>query len=575
MQQLPQDLLLQIYIDHLLDSQYQQLDHFFHEFTKTPSIWLSLLQRLKLLLPPGQPIVKGALGHHTAEYLISRSMRFQQKWRWDYNPLPGYYKFDCPKRVLSIVSLPGGKHMISVHDEGDTENTVQNVIIVWDMSFRGRRNHAIIAVLRLGASIHRLQARYALVGGHISLVIAYVQSPSEDSLSRITTVTVKYAHLALLNETSRLSSDSRAYEEFMQNSPGPFENLFNNSTQHSVGAISLSEINGLPILAVVHRSRTIVIYHLISRTRSTLRLLPLPDYGEWRHSIWNIKLLSSQEHVFVIRTLINPALDADDYTPIAFELYNFPPADGSCDDEEDHDCDHDVDDDRPQNHPVQFGTIMDYIVESCCISDGEASWNFRTHPDPDIPMLHMFSRSSPPPLSVFLTTKEKRGFIHFLMPPENKSPENHGYYYKLPATVHARYEWQDREAPIIFPGAYHSIVAMRSPPPQPLRGISVLQLCAYRTESYEFSGPKDINYYNPRSDDALPGSDEMGVDIPMAIGGTESLRNRAMKYPALPDLLAQSMRQGTRSLQFDEWLGRLFIVTSNDPDTIHVLDWSL
>lgn len=154
-----------------------QLNRFFYAFTKTSNVWLSLLQRLTLLLPPGQPISTNASDCRTIEYFISRSMRFQQSWRWDYNPLPKHYTFDVHYPIGAMVFLPGGNHMVSVHDEGHDKH--QTMIIIWDMSFRGKQGHVAIAMIRSRTSVERLQARYALVEGHISLVIAYVRPPDQ------------------------------------------------------------------------------------------------------------------------------------------------------------------------------------------------------------------------------------------------------------------------------------------------------------------------------------------------------------------------------------------------------------
>lgn len=96
-----------------------------------------------------------------------------------------------------------------------------------------------------------------------------------------TVIVAMYTHIALLNEVSRLGPGTAACEEFMKRSTDPFRSLMESSTLYPVGAISLSEINGLPILAVVLRPRTIVIYDLVSMARSTLKLKAPEGFPDW------------------------------------------------------------------------------------------------------------------------------------------------------------------------------------------------------------------------------------------------------------------------------------------------------
>lgn len=248
-------------------------------------------------------------------------------------------------------------------------------------------------------------------------------------------------------------------------------------------------------------------------------------------------------------------MNASEHNPVVFELYDIPAVMVKNDDEN-------GDDNAPSVNPIQRRVIMDCNIENCYISDGDASWNFRTHPDPDVSMLHALARAPYPPLSVFVVTKEKRGFIHFLLSPKRNAQRCH---YDLPDIAHARYDWEEPQTPVIFPGGYHSIVIMRTALSQPLEGVSVLQLCTYRTESYEFSSLEDTGGSHLSKRQVDPGRTNT-IHKPV---------DRTMKHPVLPNDLAQSMRKGTRCLQFDEWLGRLLITTTDNPRFIHVLDWSM
>lgn len=286
----------------------------------------------------------------------------------------------------------------------------------------------------------------------------------------------------------------------------------------------------------------------------------------------------------MIRVLIGE-VDMMDTNPLVFEIYDIPTAD--------------VEDPVPHERKL----ILEHSVDGFFVSDGDASWNFRTHPNPDVPMLHKLANCPPPPISIFVTTKLPRGFLHFVMMPEVVNNGGNGqmydvteYVYRLPVATCAQYEWDEEEHAVILPGAYRSVVWMRSPRRQPLQGRAVVRLAVYRTEVYKFSDTRDTGHASPDSH-VVAGSggssdrdsDDTRMDVDEEEGNATATpgppgenghvvefhpRNRAMKYPAVPTDVARAMRNGTRCLQFDEWLGRLCVATTED-NMIHVLDWSL
>lgn len=258
-----------------------------------------------------------------------------------------------------------------------------------------------------------------------------------------------------------------------------------------------------------------------------------------------------------------------DSNPLVFEIYDIPTANTEVQD--------------PAPHENRL--ILDKTVDGFFVSDGDASWNFRTHSNPDVPMLHKLANCPPPPISIFVTTKSPRGFLHFVMLPEVKDDGRNGasdityYVYKLPIGTHAQYTWEEEESAVILPGAYRSVVWMRSLRRQPPQGREVVRLAVYRTERYKFSDSLDTghtsdNVVGSASTSTSEIDTDMDLDEGHSVNHAEHPRNRAMKYPVVPLHVADAMRNGTRCLQFDEWLGRLCVATTEN-NLINVLDWSL
>lgn len=57
--------------------------------------------------------------------------------------------------------------------------TSKESVVVWDMNFRGRRNHIAIAMLNSETAVQKLHARYALNDGQICLIVAFTRPPEE------------------------------------------------------------------------------------------------------------------------------------------------------------------------------------------------------------------------------------------------------------------------------------------------------------------------------------------------------------------------------------------------------------
>lgn len=192
--------------------------------------------------------------------------------------------------------------------------------------------------------------------------------------------------------------------------------------------------------------------------------------------------------------------------------------------------------------PVQQKLFPDYHIDAFYLSDGDASWNFRTHP---VPMLHQLADCPPPPLSIYFSTRDPRGFTQFIMPPS--VDDNGRYRYACHDYVQAKQAWEEPFSGVVIPGAYRSVVWMRSPGRQPYEGISVEKLATFGTAGYAFSGTH--------------------CDTPGHAGGG------GLNYGVVPEDLEQAMRRGIYCIQFDEYLGHMYVSTTRDA-RLHVLDWS-
>ncbi|KIJ36759.1 hypothetical protein M422DRAFT_260852 [Sphaerobolus stellatus SS14] len=197
--------------------------------TKEPTVWFSLLRRLRLILPPAQPLLPNSYVFNTywsLEYTISRSLRLHHKWTKSYNPPAHCYAFNAHYRVHTIRFLPGGNHMVTVCKCPDSmgEN-----IVVWDMTFGGGRNHVAIAMLHSHTAVGKIQTRYGTVDGRISLVIAFVRPPVQGR----TAISVVSVPIRILNNLSRLGPGSEEFEAWTKDVQNPFVKLLEKETRYA------------------------------------------------------------------------------------------------------------------------------------------------------------------------------------------------------------------------------------------------------------------------------------------------------------------------------------------------------
>lgn len=71
--------------------------------------------------------------------------------------------------------------MVTISQDPDTK---KDSVVVWDMKFRGRRNHIAIAMLSSETPVQKLHARYAMNDGRICLFVAFTRPPQEGQVLR-------------------------------------------------------------------------------------------------------------------------------------------------------------------------------------------------------------------------------------------------------------------------------------------------------------------------------------------------------------------------------------------------------
>ena len=195
--------------------------------------------------------------------------------------------------------------------------------------------------------------------------------------------------------------------------------------------------------------------------------------------------------------------------------------------------------------------------------------------------------------SIFMTTKQPRGFLHCLLPPVPMPNENielsYGrgwtsrYCYELPAPKVERHTWGDAYArPVVLPGAYRSIVLMRPHLKPELQqegattagAMETLRFCVFGTmaDGYnKFATPRTVA--NLSAEDDMDNPDAMQVEGD-SISAMErvGVRRRSLRIPDIPNTIACKMMHGTTAVAFDESVGKLCVATTGDTD-IHILDF--
>ena len=94
-------------------------------------------------------------------------------------------------------------------------------------------------------------------------------------------INAAFVPVDILDTLSSLVPGSQAFLEYSALIPNPFTKILDTRTRYPVGAMSLSDIDGFPILAVVHRPRTVAFFDLRLGTRALIKLGAVSGYADW------------------------------------------------------------------------------------------------------------------------------------------------------------------------------------------------------------------------------------------------------------------------------------------------------
>lgn len=99
-------------------------------------------------------------------------------------------------------------------------------------------------------------------------------------------ISAAFVPMEILDTLSNLVPGSQAFLEYSMLVPNPFTKVLETRTRYPVGAMSLSDIDGIPVLAVVHRPRTVAFFDLRSGTRALIKLDAVSGNTEWVGTIF-------------------------------------------------------------------------------------------------------------------------------------------------------------------------------------------------------------------------------------------------------------------------------------------------
>ncbi|KAF8583765.1 hypothetical protein K439DRAFT_1634093 [Ramaria rubella] len=545
--------------------------------TRQSSIWVSLLRRLRVplpILPATSRYQFGEILPSTYEWLMRRALYLEQNWRRT-NPVGAHSRFQTHGRTIVMKMLPGGKYMVTV-----VKNPASFSLVIWDLDVVGAR----VALIHAASNTPflKLEVNYATVKNANSahrlrcIVIAYAKPPITEETEagdKGTQVQVVSVPLIVLEEMADRRKDGGLFRTAEDSLEIGYRVIHESWTSCDVGQLALDSFNGELVLLVVHRPRALTFHYVTSYKHGNLLLGPVRPFEALKQSIWAVKLLPSQNSVLVSRVLVEHGVNMDS-TLFVLDIFLLP-GPGSA-----------------YKHPMTMGRqlISGMRVDGFYFSNLESSWFASLH-DPE-GLLPAPCTREPPPISIFITTKEPRGVIHCLLLPQPvpyeflELPFGRGtiphYAYSLPMIQLEKFNWGDDYArPVIIPGAYRSIIFMR-PHIRPelqeagtaaaaANGMEVLRFCAHATRAEEYE-----KYATPRTTGHFHTEDGMDVDDDtntMVLSDENTgIRKRSMRIPETPNELAWSMMHGTTAVAWDESVGKLCIATVQDTD-VHVLDF--
>ncbi|KAJ6601456.1 hypothetical protein DFH09DRAFT_564208 [Mycena vulgaris] len=444
-QRLPFDIFLDhifLYL-HIEDIMcLRRVDRTFFLLTHEPIIWKRFLERMKTPIPPLRPTFRYSLQvtDFEAEQLVSRAISLEDNWRRDEPRVKTRKVMEAHHRVLDMKLLPGGKFLIaSVRDL----SSHRYYITLFSLD-HPKGNRAVARVPTISKA-YDLQAKYMKYKGAHGIMISYTRrtfkngeqcgiDPSDYNDTDTVDPPFPFLYESLCLHVSLDALEALVDPRIPPGSPEfynlaiarapPFlqVSLFESETR--ITSLTLFELEHKAHVAFVQQPHRIVFINLASGVVSPMLIHNYKDFPESAHQIRTIRVLSDQNDVVVIRTIVSEETPGHTLAQHLVEMFHIPPNPGYV-----------------TVKPFERWPVDSRLYESFHLSDPVTASIGIDHPN-----LQPAS-GAPPPISLFCRTVGPVGIVHYLIWPkiEEELGKPPRYYFNLefvvPQTVHVSAPW--------------------------------------------------------------------------------------------------------------------------------------
>ncbi|EJC98829.1 uncharacterized protein FOMMEDRAFT_171011 [Fomitiporia mediterranea MF3/22] len=335
--------------------------------TKKPVIWkrflpyISQLQQPLAPLPPTYMYGLEQLTGHEMESVVSRAITYDKTWKQHKIEYQDTCEVFAHQHVEEVVLLPGGHYLVMSVKSFDG----QYGLAIWSLGHRATQRPAPVLFRRTEVRAYGLTAKYMNLGPFHGIVVAFLRKRHKyDNDSRYIPETFELGgkedqedpFMPLKYECTALFVPVMLLDIFNDRKARPMTDEYAERVKlvaskivatHAIpeglaldiwtdvgrvrtgaqlGVVSLDVIQDVPVMCVVKRPNKIVIQPLgnLVDNRSVLECLPIPQYGETHHSIWNFRVLPDQSRILVVRNITkNDAVEMES-DHLVFETYGIP-----------------------------------------------------------------------------------------------------------------------------------------------------------------------------------------------------------------------------------------------------------
>lgn len=582
---LSDDILVEVfsYLDVEDILSLRSVSKLYYNLTHQGIIWKRFLRRIgpnAPQLPPSFRYSPQFLTSFEAERLVTRAITLDMNWASQRPWTLFRSSFLAHRLIQSMVVLPGGKYMVA-----SVCNWAKNLYSLCVYAL----DHRVWGIVPLAETpvkqkAYNLRAKYMTIDGKPSIVIAYVRRKKSDRSKGPNSCNVDPSIYNEFRNNPRLKIDppvpfqyvcscvqipldaldaladprldpgSREFFEFAGSQPPPFRLLSDMRSSSEFGAPDIATIDGIPTLAVVKGSETVVFKQLMGKgIITTMNCAREETHSSYIYHICNIRVLPHQGEILVIRTVtdITPVVTSNPRQPpvtppglLTLAMFAIPPP---------------GDNETPNHMSISLVSFLADDAEDIQISDPS-----------DHDVLRGKSSSDPvsaPPINVFY--RKSGGRLRYIaikaipMPPwllEKGQPQ--GPFYSVEdlfadgdhSLLHEEYGWPDANRLFVCPGSHRSLVY----------GISHenrTDTLGIRSIYSHLGDPDLLDEYSLRRHELLQS----------VLREEYEHRSDVMaKFDLCPDLY-DHLRGGVKAITWDESIGRIFYVKPDD-SYIHVVD---